>query len=31
MKTILTTLALAVMIIFAGCVDLDDIYRRLDQ
>ena len=31
MKTILTTFALAVMIIFAGCVDLDDIYRRLDQ
>ncbi len=31
MKKILTTLSLAVMILFAGCVDLDDIYRRLDE
>ena len=31
MKKTLTTLALVVMIIFTGCVDLDDIYRRLDE
>jgi hypothetical protein len=31
MKQKLTTLALVVMIIFTGCVDLDDIYRRLDE
>ena len=31
MKKILTTLALAAVIIFAGCTDLDDVYRRLDN
>lgn len=31
MKSTLTILALALMIIFSGCVDLDDIYRRLDE
>ncbi len=31
MKKILTTLALAAVIIFAGCTDLDDVYRRLDK
>ncbi len=30
MKKILTTLALAAVIIFAGCTDLDDIYDKLD-
>ncbi len=31
MKKILTTLALAAVIIFAGCTDLDDVYRQLDE
>ncbi|HHU97599.1 MAG TPA: hypothetical protein GXX67_10130 [Petrimonas sp.] len=31
MKRIFTTLALAAVIIFAGCTDLDDVYRQLDE
>jgi hypothetical protein len=31
MKRIFTTLALAAVIILAGCTDLDDVYRRLDN
>ena len=31
MKRIFTVVALAVVIILAGCTDLDDIYRQLDE
>ncbi|HHU97638.1 MAG TPA: collagen-like protein [Petrimonas sp.] len=31
MKRIFTTITLLAMIIFAGCTDLDDIYRQLDE
>jgi len=31
MKKILTTITLAALIIIAGCTDLDDIYRQLDE
>lgn len=31
MKKVLTTIMLAALIIIAGCTDLDDIYRQLDE
>ncbi|MDI9522190.1 MAG: hypothetical protein QM237_02870, partial [Bacteroidota bacterium] len=31
MKKILTAITLAALIIIAGCTDLDDIYRQLDE